>query len=97
MCRQFISIGMTIWLTLGWTACQAADELTKKEAESLLNQLKKEISSLQTDLERSRTTLSSEQKALRAADLDIQTSSLELRKLESTRQVHQRELSVLHT
>ncbi len=97
MCGRFISIGLAIWLTLGWTACQAADGLTKKEAESRLRQLKKEISLLQTGLERSRTTLSSEQKALKAADLDIQTSSLELRKLESTRQVHLRELSVLHS
>ncbi|MGB5487669.1 MAG: peptidoglycan DD-metalloendopeptidase family protein [Lysobacterales bacterium] len=97
MCGRFISIGLAIWLTLGWTACQAADGLTKKEAESRLRQLKKEIGLLQTGLERSRTTLSSEQKALKAADLDIQTSSLALRKLESTRQVHLRELSVLHS
>lgn len=90
-------MGMSVWLTLGWAACQSADGLTKSEAETRLKLLKKEISSLQTDLERSRTSLSSEQKALKAADLDIQTSSLALRKLESTRQVHRRELSALHT
>ena len=97
MCGRFILIGVTIWLALGWTSCQAADGLTKIEAESRLTQLKKEISILQKGLERSRTTLSSEQKALKKADFDIQTSSLELRELESTRHIHQRELSALNT
>lgn len=97
MCGRFISIGVTIWLTLGWTLCPAADGLTKIEAESRLKQLKKEIGVLQKGLERSRTTLSSEQNALKKVDLDIQTSSLALRELESTRHIHQRELSALHT
>ena len=88
---------MAAWLIPGWIACQANDSLTQAEAERRLNQLKTEIGSLQNELDRTRTTLSSEQKALKAADLEIQTSALELRKLESTRQVHDRELSVLNT
>ena len=77
--------------------CQADEPLTKAEAESRLKQLKTEISSLHKELERTRTTLSNEQKALKAADLEIQSSALKLRQLESTRQVHEDELSVLHT
>ncbi len=88
---------MAAWLIPGWIACQANDSLTQAEAERRLNQLKTEIGSLQNELDRTRTTLSSEQKALKAADLEIQTSALELRKLESARQVHDRELSVLNT
>jgi len=88
---------MAAWLTLGWMAGQAENGLTQAEAESRLKQLKSEISSLKKELNRSRSTLSDEQKALKAADLDIQTNALELRKLESTRQEHDRELSGLHT
>jgi septal ring factor EnvC (AmiA/AmiB activator) len=88
---------MVAWLTLGWMAGQAENSLTQAEAESRLKQLKSEISSLKKELNRSRSTLSGEQKALKAADLDIQTNALELRKLESTRQEHDRELSGLHT
>jgi len=95
--RQLISLGMAVWLILDTMACHADETLTKAEAESQLKQLKTEISSLRKELERSRTTLSNEQKALKAADLDIQSSSLKLRQLESTRQVHEDELSVLHT
>jgi septal ring factor EnvC (AmiA/AmiB activator) len=73
-----------------------ADEgLTQAELETRLGQLKTEINSLKKDLERNRTTLSDEQDALRAADLKIQASALELRKLESTRQVHKKELANL--
>jgi len=88
---------MAAWLTLGWMAGQAENSLTQAEAESRLKQLKSEINSLKKELNRSRSTLSDEQKALKAADLDIQTNALELRKLESTRQEHERELSGLHT
>jgi len=95
--RQLISLGMVAWFLLGWMACQADETLTKGEAESRLKQLKTEISSLQKELERTHTTLSNEQKALKAADLDIQSSALKLRQLESTRQEHEDELSVLHT
>ena len=86
-----------MWLMLGTMASQAGDKLTQAEAKSRLKQLKTEISSLKKDLERSRSTLSDEQKALRSADLDIQKSALELHKLESTRQVHDRELASLHS
>lgn len=95
--RQLTSLGMAAWLILGWMTCQADEALTKAEAESRLKQLKTEISSLRKELERTRSTLSNEQKALKAADLEIQSSALELRRLESTRQVHEDELSVLHT
>ncbi len=88
---------MAMWLMLGTMASQAGDKLTQAEAKSRLKQLKTEISSLKKDLERSRSTLSDEQKALRSADLDIQKSALELHKLESTRQVHDRELASLHS
>lgn len=94
-CRLLISIGLTAWLSLGWTTGQAAGELSKTEAESRLKQLQTQISSLKKELERNRTTLSDEQKALRAADLEIQANALELRKLESTRQEHDTELSKL--
>jgi len=95
--RQLISLGMAAWLILGTMVCRADESLTKAEAESRLKQLKTEISSLHRELERTRTTLSNEQKALKAADLEIQSSALKLRQLESTRQVHEDELSVLHT
>ena len=88
---------MTMCLVLGTVASQAGDQLTQAEAKSRLKQLKTEISSLKKDLERSRSTLSDEQKALRSADLDIQKSALELHKLESTRQVHDRKLASLHS
>ena len=87
---------MGAWLTLGWMAGQAENNLTQAEAESRLIQLKSEINSLKKELDRSRSTLTGEQKALRAADLDIQANALELRKLEASRQEHDRELSDLH-
>ncbi len=74
---------------------QASDDLTQAEAKSRLKQLKTEISSLKKELERNRTTLSDEQKALKTADLNIQTNALDLRKLESIRQTHHLELSSL--
>jgi len=94
--RHLISLAMAAWLILDTMACRADETLTTAEAESRLKQLKTEISSLRKELERSRTTLSNEQKALKAADLDIQSSALKLRQLESTRQVHEDELSALH-
>jgi septal ring factor EnvC (AmiA/AmiB activator) len=84
------------WLVLAWTQCHAANNPTREEAESRLKALRTEINNLQKELGRTRTALSSEQKALKAADLEIQQSALELRKLEVTRQEHERELSVLH-
>ncbi len=64
---RFILSVMAVWLTLGWMLCQAGESLTKTEAESRLNLLKTEISSLQTELERTRSALSSEQKALKVS------------------------------
>lgn len=77
--------------------CLANDSLTKEEAEIQLKSLKAKIGNLQKDLERSRTTLSDEQKALKAADFEIQKSALGLRELETTRQSHERELSSLNS
>jgi septal ring factor EnvC (AmiA/AmiB activator) len=93
--RQPTLLGVAAWLIFFCLACQADDSLSKTEAETRLKQLKTEISSLNNELERKRTALSSEQKLLKVADLEIQASALELRKLESTRQEHERELSAL--
>jgi septal ring factor EnvC (AmiA/AmiB activator) len=93
--RQPTLLGVAAWLIFFCLACQADDSLSKAEAETRLKQLKTEISSLNNELERKRTALSSEQKLLKVADLEIQASALELRKLESTRQEHERELSAL--
>lgn len=95
--RSLFCFGITAWLALTPMASLGQDDLTQAEAESRLKALKTEISSLKKDLERSRATLSDEHKALKAADLEIQTSTLELRKLESTRQVHEHELVDLNT
>jgi septal ring factor EnvC (AmiA/AmiB activator) len=95
--KSLLSFAMATWLTLGWMAGKAESTLTQAEAESRLKQLKSEISSLKIELDHSRSTLSGEQKALRATDLEIQANALELRELESTRQKHDRELSALHT
>jgi septal ring factor EnvC (AmiA/AmiB activator) len=93
--RPIIKLGIAIWLSLGSMALQADDKLTKAQAESQLKQLKSDISSLQSGLERARTSLTDEQKALKLVDLEIQTSTLELRKLQTTRLQHTRELSDL--
>lgn len=96
--RRVISLGAAAWLILGWMVCQAADQgISRAEAESRLTRLRSEIGSLQKELEKTRSALSGEQKALRAADLDIQTSAMELRKLASARLVHERELADLQT
>jgi septal ring factor EnvC (AmiA/AmiB activator) len=81
---------------LGCLEARAADNLTQAEAESRLSQLKTEIGSLKESLERARTSLLDEQKALEAADLDIQSNALELRKLESIRRGHDQELATLN-
>ncbi len=95
--KLLISSGLAAWLTLGWMAGQADEVLTKTEAESRLKHLQTQISGLKKELERNRITLSDEQKALRASDLEIQANALELRKLESARQLHETELSDLDT
>lgn len=97
ICRRLVSLSATFFLTLGWIAAQADNSLTQVEAESRLKQLKTEISGLKSELERNRSSLSEEQKVLKSTDLDIQANALELRKLESTRQAHDRELATLHT
>jgi len=74
----------------------AGDSLSQAEAETRLEQLKTQISDLKKELDRSRIVLSDEHKALRAADLDIQVNVLDLRKLESTRLAHDRQLTSLN-
>ena len=86
---------LVAWLWLCHVAGHAAEPATKTEAETRLQQLKTEMTSLQKALEQNRTSLSGEQKALKAADLEIQANALELRELESTRQKHERDLAVL--
>jgi septal ring factor EnvC (AmiA/AmiB activator) len=86
-----------LWLTLAWVAGQADDSLSQAEAESRLKQLKTDISTLKKALNSARDSLSKEQNAFKKVGLDIQTNTLELRKLESTRQAHDRELSKLHS
>ena len=88
---------MTFGLVLGGVTGHAADGVSQKQAQSRLKLLKTEISSLKKELENSRSKLSGEQKALMAADLDIQVNVLQLRELESTRKVHDRQLSNLET
>ena len=95
--KPFITLCVAICLILAGETIQGDDSLTQAQAESRLKQLKTEIGALKKELERTRTTLSDEQKALKSADFIIQTNSLELRKLESNRQVHERELARLHT
>ena len=96
MLRYLLPFSATAWLILAWAGCLADDNPSRQQAESRLNALKAEISALQKDLERARTTLSKEQKALKAADLEIQKSALQLNSLESARQKHEDELLVLH-
>jgi len=88
---------LTFLLALGWSTPRADDSLTQAQTEARLKQLKSEISSLKKDLERNRNTLSDEQKAIKSIDLDIQNNALKLRKLESSRDVHARELAALQT
>lgn len=88
---------LTFLLALGWSTPRADDSLTQAQTEARLKQLKSEISSLKKDLERNRNTLSDEQKAIKAIDLDIQNNALKLRKLESSRDVHTRELAALQS
>jgi len=94
--RPLISIGVGVFLAFGWATGHTGNTLTQAEAEARLGQLKTEISSLKRDLEHARTTLSDEQEALKAADLEIQANALALRELESDRQIHEQELSKLN-
>jgi len=87
---------LIIWLMLGQTIALAGERLTQAEAASRLKSLKTEIGSLKKDLESKRKAYSSEQKLLKAADLDIQASTLKLRELDSSRQEHLQSLAHLH-
>ena len=87
---------MAVGLMLGTATGQAGDNLSQAEVESRLKRLKTEISGLKKTLASARSTLSDEQKALKAADLDIQANALEMRKLEATRQSHEQKLSKLN-
>ena len=89
----FVAVGMVSACNAG----HAKEALSQVDAESRLLQLKTEISSLRKSLEKTRTTLSGEQKALKSADLEIQANALELRKLEATQTEHEEELSELNT
>ncbi len=75
---------------------QAGESLTQAETESRIKQLKAEIGNLKKALEHTRQTLTGEQRALEAADLDIQANALELRELEVTRRDHEQQLSGLN-
>jgi septal ring factor EnvC (AmiA/AmiB activator) len=87
---------LIIWLLLGSAIAFAGERLTQAEAESRLKSLKSEIGSLKNDLESNRKAWSKEQKSLKAADLEIQASTLKLRELDSSRQEHVQSLSHLH-
>lgn len=89
------SLAFSACLVLAWTDCRAEPTLTRAEAESQLKRIAGEISELSQGLEQARTTLSSEQRALKSADLKIQQSLLELRELEAARKKHDRELAEL--
>lgn len=93
--KLIIPLGIVFGLTLGSVVSHAEDQVSKAEAQSRLQQLKADIGSLKKELEQSRSRLSREQKALKAADLDIQVNVLRLRELDSARQVHDRQLSSL--
>jgi septal ring factor EnvC (AmiA/AmiB activator) len=69
--------------------------LSQEDAAARLEQLKTEINGLSRELEHARETLSEEQQALRAVDMEIQRNTLELRTLESRRHNHLAELSDL--
>jgi len=90
-----ILFGLVLFFTLGVQSGLGDGDLSKKQAESRLKQLKADITSLKKELERNRHTLSDEQQALKVIDLEIQTNALKLRELASTRQIHDRELAGL--
>ncbi|MGD9022087.1 MAG: hypothetical protein PVF46_09840, partial [Lysobacterales bacterium] len=91
------SLGLCTCLLLTWTDCAATSALSKAEAEARLRQVSAEISTLVEDLEQARGTLTREQQALQAADLQIQQSLLALRRLEADRKAHDRELAELNS
>ena len=90
-------LGLCTCLLLLWTDDATAQSLSKPEAEARLRQVSAEISALKQDLEQARGTLGGEQRALQAADLQIQQSLLALRQLEADRKAHDRELAQLNS
>jgi len=95
--KSFIIPGIVFAMSLGSVPGQANDSLAQKDAQFRLKQLKTEIVGLMKELEHQRSRLSDEQEMLREADLEIQTSVLQLRELETARQGHDRQLSDLQT
>ncbi len=95
VCRLPILLGSMLLLAPGMATADAGENLTQAQTQARLKQLQTEISSLQKELERSRTALTDEQNAIKVIDLEIQKNALKLRKLESTKQVHDRELADL--
>ena len=91
------SLGLCICLLLWWTDGAAAPALSKAEAEARLQQVSAEISALKQELEQARGTLTTEQRDLRAADLQVQQSVQALRQLETDRKAHDRELAELRS
>ncbi len=77
----------------GLVAAQSGGE--KANAESRLETVRKEISILQKNLEKSRAELASEHALLREVDIKIQVANLEFRNLEQQRRSHQDELASL--
>lgn len=95
VCKLPILLGSMLLLAAGMATADAGENLSQAQTQAKLKQLQTEISSLQKELERSRTALSGEQNAIKLIDLEIQKNALQLRKLESTKQVHDRELADL--
>ena len=93
--RPVLVLMLAAWLSTGWLAASAQNPLSRTEAESQLKRLHHEISELQETLGEARTTLSAEQRALKQADLDIQANTMELRKLQQTRKVHESQFNEL--
>ncbi len=75
----------------------ARQELSRAQAESRLEALGTEITSLQNLLARSRERFKKEQAQLREIDLEIQASTLKLRALENTRAGHEQGLRQLES
>lgn len=98
--RTLVTAGLVTWLALGWVTSLADGELagnnlTQAEAQARLKRLQTEMKNLKKDLEGNRKAHSEQQRLLRAADLEIQSSALALRQLYTTRLGHEQGLSRL--
>lgn len=87
--------GLAICLLCGWLQLADAQDLNKSEAEAKLNQLKSDIAELNDSLQGNRQSWTQEQKRLKAADLEIQSTLKQLQTLEAQRSTHQQELDDL--